>query len=140
MSGPLWAILSGVTYGVFQIINRRGVARMDIFRATFILLFVSAVVMIGASVFMEDLNDLFNAPLHAILYFALAGFLHFFLGWTFFSESQKRAGAARTGALVGATPLFAAAIAWLFLNEALSEITLLGIGLVLAGVYLVARG
>ena len=140
MSGPLWAILSGVTYGVFQIINRRGVARMDIYRATFILLFVSAVVMVGASLLLEDVNDLFEAPLEPILYFALAGILHFFLGWTLFSESQKRAGAARTGALVGATPLFATVIAWLFLNETLSPLTLLGIGLVLAGVYLVSRG
>ncbi len=140
MSGPLWAILSGVTYGVFQIINRRGVARMDVYRATFILLLVSAVVMMGASIFMEDMNALLDAPLQSILYFALAGFIHFFLGWTLFSESQKRAGAARTGALVGATPLFATAIAWLFLNETLSTITLLGIGLVMVGVYLVSRG
>lgn len=140
MSGPMWAILSGVTYGLFQVVNRRGVARMDIYRATFILLLVSAVVMMTASVFMEDLNDLLDAPLRPILYFALAGFLHFFLGWTLFSESQKRAGAARTGALVGATPIFATVIAWLFLKETLSPITLLGIALALGGVYLVSRG
>jgi drug/metabolite transporter (DMT)-like permease len=136
----MWAILSGVTYGLFQIVNRRGVARMDIYRATFILLLVSAVVLSIASLFMEDLNDLLTAPLHSILYFALAGFLHFFLGWTMFSESQKRAGAARTGALVGATPIFATIIAWIFLNETLSPMTLFGITLALAGVYLVSRG
>ena len=140
MSGPVWAILSGVTYGLFQIVNRRGVARMDIYRATFILLLVSAAVMMVASVFMEDLNDLFNAPLRPILYFALAGLLHFFIGWTLFSESQRRAGAARTGALVGATPLFATVIAWIFLNETLSPLTLLGIALALVGVYLISKG
>ena len=140
MSGPLWAILSGVTYGVFQLVNRRGVARMDVYRATFILLLVSAVVMTGASILMEDLNDVINAPFKPILYFALAGFIHFFLGWTLFSESQKRAGAARTGALVGATPLFATVIAWIFLNETLSPLTLLGIALALVGVYLVSQG
>jgi len=140
MSGPVWAILSGVTYGLFQIVNRRGVARMDIYRATFILLLVSAGVMMAASVFMEDLNALFNAPLRPILYFALAGFLHFFIGWTLFSESQRRAGAARTGALVGATPLFATVIAWIFLNETLSPLTILGIALALVGVYLISKG
>jgi len=140
MSGTLWAILSGVTFGFFQITNRRGVARMDIYRATFILLIVSVVVMTTAFIWMEDLNDLLNAPLRPILYFALAGFLHFFLGWTLFSESQKRAGAARTGALVGMTPIFATVIAWIFLNETLSPITLFGIVLALGGVYLVSRG
>jgi drug/metabolite transporter (DMT)-like permease len=140
MSGPVWAILSGVTYGLFQIVNRRGVARMDIYRATFILLLVSSVVMSLASVFLEDLNDLFTSPIQSILYFALAGLLHFFIGWTLFSESQRRAGAARTGALVGATPLFATVIAWIFLNETLSPLTLLGIVLALAGVYLISKG
>lgn len=140
MGGPGWAILSGVTYGLFQIVNRRGVARMDIYRATFILLVVSVVVMTAASLLMEDINDLINAPLRPILYFAFAGFLHFFLGWTLFSESQKRAGAARSGALVSATPLFATVIAWIFLGESLSPLTLFGIALALVGVFLITRG
>jgi drug/metabolite transporter (DMT)-like permease len=113
---------------------------MDVYRATFILLFVSAVVMLAASFIMEDINDLLTAPLRPILFFALAGFLHFFLGWTMFSESQKRAGAARTGALVGVTPIFATIIAWFFLNETLGPITILGIALALGGAYLVSRG
>ena len=71
MSGPVWAILSGVTYGLFQIVNRRGVARMDIYRATFILLVVSVIMMTAASLVMEDINDLLNAPLKPIPYFAL---------------------------------------------------------------------
>jgi drug/metabolite transporter (DMT)-like permease len=140
MSGHVWAILSGVTYGLFQIVNRRGVARMDIYRATFILLFVSAIVMMAASFVMEDINDLLNAPLRPILYFAIAGFLHFFLGWTLFAESQRRAGAARSGALVSATPLFATVIAWIFLGETLSPLTLFGVALGLVGVFLITRG
>ena len=140
MGGPAWAILSGVSYGLFQLVNRRGVARMDVYRATFILLLVSVVVMTTTSILMEDLNDLLNAPLRPILYFALAGFLHFFLGWTLFSESQKRVGAARSGALVSATPLFATVIAWIFLGETLSPLTLLGIALALVGVFLISRG
>jgi drug/metabolite transporter (DMT)-like permease len=113
---------------------------MDIYRATFILLVVSVIMMTAASLVLEDINDLLNAPLKPILYFAFAGFLHFFVGWTLFSESQKRAGAARSGALVSATPLFATVIAWIFLGEALSPLTLFGIALALVGVFLITRG
>jgi drug/metabolite transporter (DMT)-like permease len=113
---------------------------MDIYRATFILLVVSVIVMTAASFLMEDINELLNAPMKSILYFALAGFLHFFLGWTMFAESQRRAGAARSGALVSATPLFATVVAWIFLGETLSPLTLFGIALALIGVFLITRG
>ena len=113
---------------------------MDIYRATFILLVVSVIVMTAASFLMEDVNVLLTAPLKPILYFALAGFLHFFMGWTLFAESQKRAGAARSGALVSATPLFATVIAWIFLGETLSPITIFAIILALVGVFLITRG
>lgn len=59
-----------------------------------------------ASVLTEDLTLLPAAPFKAYLNFGLAGFIHFFVGWTFLSLSQKLVGASRTSALIGATPLF----------------------------------
>ncbi len=113
---------------------------MDAYRATFILLLVSALLLTAATLATEDLSSLRAAPPRALVNFGLAGFIHFFVGWTFVSMSQNRVGAARTGALVGATPLFATAIAALTLGEYLSLPILLGIALVVAGVYLVSNG
>lgn len=79
------------------------------------------------------------APLSAYLNFAMAGLVHFFIGWTLISLSQNQVGAARTGALVGATPLFAAVVAALTLGEILDLWTILGILLVVGGVYLVSN-
>jgi drug/metabolite transporter (DMT)-like permease len=76
----------------------------------------------------------------AYVYFGLAGFVHFLLGWTFLTLSQKRVGAARTGALIGATPLFAFAVGLVFFGETLSVPVLIGITLVIGGVYLVSNG
>jgi drug/metabolite transporter (DMT)-like permease len=111
---------------------------MDAYRATFILISVSALLLTAASLATEDLSLLRAAPPSGLLYFALAGFIHFFVGWTLVSVSQKRVGAARTGALLGSTPLFATVLAALILGEFLRPPALMGVVLVVAGVYLVS--
>jgi transporter family protein len=140
MTGALWAIVAGVGFGLFQSFNRRAGRGIDAYWATFILIFVSAVILAIASVLTEDLSLLRTAPLRAYINFGLAGFIHFFVGWTFLSISQKLVGAARTGALVGASPLFAFIIGILVFGEFLSLSVILGIALVVAGVYLVSNG
>lgn len=138
MTGILWAIVAGIGFGFFQLINRKAGRQMDIYQATFTLLLVSSLILVTASLLLEDLQLLRDAPWSAYFYFALAGLLHFFLGWTLLSVSQKRIGAARTGALIGATPVFAAILAALMLGEVLSWATLAGVLLVTIGVYIIS--
>jgi drug/metabolite transporter (DMT)-like permease len=140
MTGVVWSILAGVGFGLFQSFNRRAGRGIDSYWSTFILIFVSAVILAIASVLTEDLNLLRTAPLKAYVNFGLAGFIHFFLGWTFLSLSQKLVGASRTGALIGAAPLFAFIIGVVVFGEFLSLPVILGIILVVAGVYLVSNG
>jgi drug/metabolite transporter (DMT)-like permease len=137
MSGVTWALLAGVGFGVFQAVNRRAVVRMDVYVATFLQLLVSAVVLGAASVTTEDLSQLRAAPTIALLNFALAGFFHFFCGWTFLNASQKRIGAARTGALIATVPLFGVVLAALLLQEVPTAIATAGIFLMIGGVYLI---
>ncbi|MFQ5859570.1 MAG: EamA family transporter [Anaerolineae bacterium] len=137
MSGGLWAIISGVGFGLFQAFHRRGGRGMDVYRSMFILLLAGALALTAASLATEDLGLLWTAPQHTLVSFGLAGFVHFFVGWTLLSLSQERVGAARTGAVVGTTPLFATVIAALALGEFLRLPELLGIMLMVAGVYLV---
>ena len=73
---------------LFQSFNRRAGRHLDAYLGTFILLAVSAVVLALASVLTEDLSQLRSVPLRAFVNFGLAGFIHFFLGWTFISLSQ----------------------------------------------------
>src|SRR5512134_3254775 len=127
MSGALWAIVAGVGFGVFQSLNRRAVSGMDIYLATFMQLLISALVLGVASLFTVDVRLLSRAPLGALINFALAGLFHFFIGWTLLNLSQKQIGAARTGPLIGATPLFAAALAALTLQELPTLLSLAGI-------------
>jgi drug/metabolite transporter (DMT)-like permease len=104
------------------------------------LLVVSAIVLIVVSLLTEDLSLLREAPLMAYVNFGLAGFVHFLLGWTFLTLSQKLVGAARTGALIGTTPLFAFVVGLVFFGEVLSLPVIIGVILVISGVYLVSNG
>ena len=140
MTGVLWAIVAGLGFGVFQSFNRRATRNIDSQLSTFMLLVVSSIVLAIASLLTEDLSLLRQAPLTAYLNFGLAGFVHFFLGWTFLTLSQKLVGAARTSALIGTTPLFAFAAGLVFFGEVLSLPVILGVILVMSGVYLVSDG
>jgi drug/metabolite transporter (DMT)-like permease len=140
VTGVLWAIVAGLAFGVFQSFNRRAGRSIDSYLSTFMLLVASAVVLVVVSLLTEDLSALREAPLMAYVNFGLAGFVHFLLGWTFLTLSQKLIGAARTGALIGTSPVFAFAVGLVFFGEVLSLPVIIGVILVMCGVYLVSNG
>ncbi len=139
MSGTWWAILAGVGFGLFQTVNRRALDGMDVYLATFLQLLVSALVLIVISLATQDMRLLLTASPSALINFALGGFVHFFVGWTFMNASQKRIGAARTSPLIGTTPLFAAIIAAFTLSEFPDLLSWVAMGLIVAGVYLTSK-
>ncbi|HEY4689919.1 MAG TPA: EamA family transporter [Anaerolineae bacterium] len=138
MSGELWALVAGAGFGVFQSLNRRAVIGMDVYLATFLQLLVSAAILAVASLVSVDPSLLRNASIGALINFALAGLLHFFVGWTLLNVSQKRIGAARTSPLTGAMPLFGAFIAAVTLREFPDALAWAAIVLIVAGVYIVS--
>jgi drug/metabolite transporter (DMT)-like permease len=140
MSGSLWAAAAGVGFGVFQALNRRAVRGMDVYLATFLQLLLSTVVLALAAVATEDLSVLWPLPLGALVSFGLAAFIHFFVGWTLLNASQKLIGAARTSPLIGTTPLFGALIAALTLGEVPGLLAIVGIVVVVAGMYVLSGG
>ncbi|MDW8065214.1 MAG: DMT family transporter [Anaerolineae bacterium] len=137
--GILWGMLSAIGFALFQVVNRRAGLGIDVLRATFLLILVSALILTGLALTMEGLVPLRNLSGQALLSFSLAGFFHYVLGWTLLGLSQREVGAARAGALVGISPLFAVVIAWVLVGERLPLPALLGVLAVVAGVYLVSR-
>ncbi len=140
MTGALWAVASGVGFGVFQTLNRRALRGIDdAYVSTFMQLIVAAAVLTVASVATQDLDLVVDAPLWSIGVFAIAGVVHFLLGWTFLNLSQKRIGAARTAPLLTTTPLFGLVIA-AALGEVPSVLALVAIVPTVIGAYLLAGG
>ena len=138
MSGALWATISGIGFGFFQAFNRRAGRAFDAYFSTFVLIAISALILAGAAVLTEDLSRLNGVTLATFANFALAGLIHFYLGWTLLTVSQNKIGAARTGALSGTSPLFALFISALAFNEFLRLPVLGGILMLVSGVYLVS--
>lgn len=137
MTGALWALFSGVGFGIFQSFNRRAVQGMDVYIATFLQLLVSAVVLLLLAVLTVPRDTFSSLTTKAVINFALAGGFHFFIGWTFLNASQKAIGAARTTSLVGTVPIFAAIVAALTLAEIPTVFGVAGILTIVGGVYLV---
>src|SRR4051812_48550492 len=111
MTGAVWAAFSGLGFGVFQTLNRRTVLGLDVFVSTFLQLAIAGVVLVVASLVTGDVVEFGSASAAGIAWFAAAGVLHFFGGWTFLSLSQLRIGAARTSPLVSTAPVFGVAVA-----------------------------
>lgn len=142
MAGVAFALLASAGFAVFQIINRRALGAVDVYRGTAALLGVGAALLLLIAAATGGLAAVGEAPVSSLAYFGLAGFVHFFCGWTFLGWSQVRLGAARTGVLLGTLPLFGAGLAALVLDEPLTLPIGLGLVLVVAGVGIVlsARG
>lgn len=138
MSGILAAAIAGVSFGLFQSVNRRANQLVDGFRSTFGVVVVGAVGLAVVVVLTQDLAAAGRAPLSAYAFFAAAGVIHFFFGWTLLAFSQQRIGAASTGAVLATTPLMASLLAALALGEALPAVTWAGVVLVTAGVALLS--
>lgn len=139
MSGALWAAASGVGFGAFQTVNRRAVARMDVYVATLVQLAVALAalgVLLAAS--SGERSRIGSLPWSASGWFVLGGITHFLIGWTFLNMSQQRIGAARTSPLIATVPLFGAGVALVTLGEFPSALSWAGIVLITLGAYVVA--
>ena len=70
--------------------------------------------------------------------FAIAGIVHFVLGWLLLNVSQARIGASRTAPLITLTPLFGVLLAVVTLGELPSAAVLVAIVPIMAGAWILA--
>lgn len=138
MSGALWALIAGIGFGIFQAMNGRAVREVSsIYTSTFLQLLLATAALGLVALIAEDPAALGDAPAWSLIAFALAGVVHFFLGWTTLNLSQVRIGAARTGPLLSTTPLFGLLLAALLATQFPAPIAIAGIGLTIAGAIVV---
>jgi drug/metabolite transporter (DMT)-like permease len=142
VSGVLWATASGIGFGLFQSFNRRAIRGIeDPWVSTFLQLSVATGILLVASLVSEDLGQLAEASGEAIALFAIAGVIHFVLGWLFLNVSQMRIGASRTAPLITLTPLFGTVLAVVTLGEMPSAAALGAIAPIMLGAwFLASRG
>ena len=138
-TGPVLAAVAGVGFGAFQTLNRRAVGGMtDAYLATFLQLVVAMVVLVVAGAATGGFGALADATAAGVAWFAAAGLVHFFVGWTLLNMSQMRIGAARTSPLLATNPVWGAAIAAAWLGEVPHFVAWVGIAVVVAGALVVS--
>ena len=137
-TGILFAVLAGVSFGAYQIMNRQAGKTLGVTRGMTILLATCLVVTTTIMVVLKVNPITEHIPIRGWLFFAGAGLFHFLFGLSLIAMSQRSVGAGRTGALVGTTPLFATATGLIMLGEVVNWQTLLGITMIVMGAILVS--
>jgi drug/metabolite transporter (DMT)-like permease len=138
VTGALWAAASGVGFGVFQVLNARAIRdASSVYLATFVQLVVATAVFAGIVAGNGRLHRIADIPAAGLGWFAAAGMLHFFLGWTTLNQSQARIGAARTAPLLATSPVFGVAFALVYPGSVPGAVALAGIAVTVLGAYLV---
>ncbi|HYJ69377.1 MAG TPA: DMT family transporter [Nocardioidaceae bacterium] len=136
MTGAAWAAGAGILFGLFQALSVQVVRRaVNVTLATFVQVAAAALVIGVVAAVAEGVDRLGAAPAHSLLMFALAGVVHFFVGWVALNRSQSRIGAARTAPLIATSPVFGLLIAVAVEGEAPDAIALLGIAVTMVGAY-----
>lgn len=138
MAGVLPALGAAIGFAIYQLVNRRALQTVDVYRGTASILAIGAALLMVVAGITGGLSLVPEAPVSALLFCAAAGFVHFFCGWTFLAWAQVRLGAARAGILIGTVPLFGALVAAALLDEPLSSSDLVGLVLVVVGVWIVS--
>ena len=133
MEGALWALGAAVLFALSQIYVARGVGYLGVLRGTAVMLAAGTAMAGVAALVIDGPGVLTAAEGGGITLFIVAGLFHFVGGWGFMNASARLVGAARMSAVTGTTPLFAAILAVLVLDEELNPVMGAGIVLIVVG-------
>ncbi len=138
MTGVAFALGAAVSWALSAICVRLGLGYMPATIGTFLSLLSGLVLMlVVVAIFQRD--QLADVTLGVLAIFSLVGFFNFVLGRYLNFLSISHLGVTRSTPVLASSPLFATVLAVLVLGESVNGLTLLGTGLVIAGLVLVLR-
>lgn len=135
-TGVLYALIAGLFWGTSPVLVKRGLAHADVSAATLYQQATILLTLVCSALLEGDLFARKIAPL-AILIFGATGIVGAYLGRTLFVQSVDQIGAARAQSLNNSSPLITVLLAALLLGESLSPAVLVGVLLIISGVFFV---
>ena len=138
--GIIFSLGAALFFSLSHITLRKGVTKLGVSSGTIIMLLAGTISTFLIAVIVEGIGLLLPINLTSILYFILGGMIHFLGGWGFQNASASRIGPTRLSAMTGSTPLFAAVLAFISLNQGLNIYVLMGILLIVFGVGTITLG
>jgi uncharacterized membrane protein len=131
----VFAILSAMGWASDSILVRFGLRKSNIFAAMFVSYAVSVTGMWSYLIATTSLEFL-KSP--AMIYYVISGCIQPLFARALFYQGITRIGVARAGPLRGIEPLFASAIAVVFLHERPGGLVFLGTLLIVASLWLIS--
>ena len=137
-SSILLSILCAMAWGTQSVFLKKAMRDIPLSTAILITLitnFLALMFMIGIGG-GQGFSPFFDIPLLICLYFMLAGFFNYLLGRALYYSSFRFISVTQSTAISSTYPILSVAFAVTVLSEKLSVLQYVGIGLTLAGVYL----
>jgi len=134
----LLSILCAMAWGIQSIFLKRAMKDIPLPTAiliTLIINFLALVFLIGLGV-GNGFFEFYNISVSVYFYFMLAGFLNYFLGRGLYYSSFRFIGVTQSTSISSTYPILSVVFAITVLGEKLAPPQFMGIGLTLAGVYL----
>jgi transporter family protein len=137
-TGIIYALIAGLFWGTSPVLVKRGLVHSNVSAATLsqqgtILLTLACSALLEGDLFAGKI-----API-AVLIFCVTGVVGAYLGRTLFVKSVDQIGASRAQSLNNSSPLITVMLAALLLGEPLWPAVLLGVLLIISGVFFVAE-
>jgi drug/metabolite transporter (DMT)-like permease len=137
-SGVIYALIAGLFWGTSPVLVKRGLAHSNVSAATLYQQATILLTLVASAVLEGDLFSGKIAPL-AVLIFCGTGVVGAYLGRTLFVKSVDEIGASRAQSLNNSSPLITVLLAALLLGEPLSPAVLVGVLLIISGVFFVTE-
>ena len=137
-TGILYAIVAGLFWGTSPVLVKRGLVHADVSAATLYQQATILVTLLGTALLDGELFA-GNISILAILVFAGTGVVGAYLGRTLFVKTVDQIGASRAQSLNNSSPFITVLLAALFLGEPLTWAVLLGVMLIISGVFFIAE-
>ena len=126
------ALTTGFCWALAPLFWASAGRRISAFHINLIRMLIAAVVLAVAVVPYAQVTGASLRPsILAVLWLAGSGVVHMAIGDAFYYESILRLGPRRAVQFLTLFPVFAALVAWFFLDEQLSDWALIGMGVVL---------
>lgn len=136
--GITLSIGAAILFAVSQISVRQGVMKLGVSTGVALMLLSATLSTAILAFLLDKVEILLSASISGVLFFAMAGVIHFIGGWGFLNASASRIGPTRVGATTSMTPLFAAVLALVSLNQSMNQYIIGGIMMIVLGIYIVS--
>ncbi|MBI1991710.1 MAG: EamA family transporter [Candidatus Omnitrophica bacterium] len=139
MSAFLWALLTAAIWGVVPLLEKLGLGSASPAVGVMVRSFGVVVGMLLFGWLWSPWSALRSVSWSSILLLGSGGLLASFVGQFAFYHALKSGAISQVTPVAGAYPLVAALLGWWVLREPLTMSRLLGVGLIVAGVFLLRK-